>query len=85
MARIKEAPPVPPVPPVPKVPLAADDAEDRNVVDETGGSPLPRRVRKQNSFVRLDGSIKRRREDIFQEESPIKRKRHGLFLGRLQY
>jgi len=77
-SRLKDAPPVPVIPTV-----HVDHAENKQVSDQT--SPSPRRVRKQNSFMQLDNSVKRRWEDSFEEESPVARKRHGLFLGRLQY
>jgi hypothetical protein len=82
MARIKDAPPVPSIPRT----LLGESEDNENAVTRGTPGSSPRRVRKQNSFLQLGtDTAKRPREGPGEETSPLKRKRHGLFLGRLQY
>jgi hypothetical protein len=74
MGRIKDAPPVPPVPSV---------HFEKTRSDTENTSPTGHRVRKMNSFKQLN-TVKRGWEESFGEEKVVSRKRHGLFLGRLQ-
>ena len=78
IGRLKEAPPVPTIPTI----HLDNDLVSQNQLPDTQTTPSPRRVRKQNSFLELDNVNKRRWDDTFGEETPVPRKRHGLFLGR---
>jgi hypothetical protein len=75
MGRMKDAPPVPAIPTV--------HFAQNTMINETTHSTSGHRVRKMNSFVRLD-TVKRGWEESFGEEKPVPRKRPATFLGRLQ-
>jgi len=80
--RMKEAPPAVPSIPAIHVRKTEDAVETSPTGDHT--SPSPRqRVRPMNSFVQLD-SVKRGWKDSFDEQKLAPRKRHGIFMGRLQ-
>ena len=79
--RMKEA--APPVPTISSIRIERESSGDK-WSESTNTSPSGRvRVRKKNSFVQQD-SAKRGWEDTFGEERIAPRKRHGMFLGRLQ-
>jgi hypothetical protein len=75
MGRMKDAPPVPAIPTV--------HFAENTTTEETTRQTRTHRVRKMNSFVRLD-TVKRGWEESFGEEQPVPRKRRATFLGRLQ-
>jgi len=75
MGRMKDAPPVPAIPTV--------HFAQNTTTNETTHSTSGHRIRKMNSFVRLD-TVKRGWEESFGEEKPVPRKRPATFLGRLQ-